>query len=68
MDAGPPREPDRYLRLHQIIELVPVSKSTIWRWIRAEQFPRPAMVIARIRLWSASEVWSWMQANSVGPK
>lgn len=53
---------DRYLRLHQVIELIPVSKSTIWRWIRAGSFPRPAKVVAKIRLWSCQDVRAWMAA------
>ncbi len=54
---------DRYLRLHQVIELVPVSKSTIWRWIRSGAFPGPAKVVSKIRLWSRNEVLAWMAAG-----
>lgn len=54
---------DRYLRLHQVIELVPVSKSTIWRWIRVGKFPRPAKLVAKIRLWSLKEILAWMASN-----
>lgn len=60
MSSSDSIEADRYLRLHQVIQLVPVSKSTIWRWIRAGTFPGPAKCVARIRLWSFIEVRNWM--------
>jgi predicted DNA-binding transcriptional regulator AlpA len=60
MSVNMTKDADRYLRLHQVIELVPVSKSTIWRWIRAGAFPGPAKSVSKIRLWSLKEVLAWM--------
>jgi prophage regulatory protein len=63
MSVNVTQDGERYLRLHQVIELVPVSRSTIWRWIRAEAFPRPAKAVSKVRLWSRNEVLAWMAAD-----
>jgi prophage regulatory protein len=50
----------RILRIHQVTELVGVSKPTIYRWMKAGHFPR------RIRLggnsvgWFEHEVQDWL--------
>ncbi|MBT0664214.1 AlpA family phage regulatory protein [Geobacter pelophilus] len=31
----------KLLRIKQVLENVPVSKSTIWKWVKEDKFPAP---------------------------
>lgn len=48
------------LREWQILELIPVSKSTFRRWVKAGIFPEGRFITARIRVWSESVVFAWI--------
>lgn len=51
----------RLLKITDIIPgLVPVTKSTLWRWIRRGTFPAPHRLVAKPKLWLASDVSAWM--------
>ena len=53
-------EIDHYLTSADVQALLGVSKSTLYRIIRTESFPRPIAVAPQIRRWSESEVRSWI--------
>lgn len=42
----------RFLRLPQVLERIPVSKSTWWAGIRAGRFPAPVKLSARASGWN----------------
>lgn len=50
----------RLLDVAQIRELVPVSRTTLWRWIEQGKFPRP-LKIGGTNLWRNAEVRSWLR-------
>ena len=47
---------DRFLRLPQVLERVPVSKSTWWKGIRDGIFPKGIKLSTRTTAWRESEI------------
>lgn len=37
-----------------------VNSSTIWRWIRERNFPKPIEVGSKVRMWRTAEVDAWL--------
>lgn len=56
-----------FLRQAQVLALVPISKSTLWRRVQAGSFPAPFKLSARVTVWRAEEVQVWMQAQGTDP-
>ena len=40
-----------------------VCKATIWRWVKAGQFPKPIKLGIGLTRWNISEVMAWEDAN-----
>lgn len=60
------------LRLHQVLALVPVGRTTLYELIARDQFPRPSKLGPRINVWSRVSVETFvrkkigvLQASSV---
>ena len=49
-----------YVRLTQVIALVPFSKSTLWRQVKTGAFPKPVKLSARITAWRVEDVRQWI--------
>ncbi len=47
---------DRLLRVNQVLEIVPVGKSTWWKKVRSGDFPQPIKLGERTTCWKESEV------------
>tara|TARA_R110000851_G_scaffold333531_1_gene514864 strand:- start:44255 stop:44470 length:216 start_codon:yes stop_codon:yes gene_type:complete len=62
------RTPTHY-RVNQIANtpksdgLIPVSVSTIWRWVAAGDFPKPVKLSPRTTAWRASDVHAWLESR-----
>ena len=52
-----------FLRQPQVLSLIPISKSTLWRRVRARTFPVPVKLSQRITEWRADEVVAWMESH-----
>ncbi|TBU78199.1 helix-turn-helix transcriptional regulator [Phytopseudomonas daroniae] len=52
---------DRFLREAEVLEATSLARSTLWREVKAERFPRPVPITAGRVGWRASEVASWQQ-------
>ena len=50
-----------YLRLEQILKLIPVSKTTWWNGCKSGRFPKPYKLAPRITAWKASEVYECLE-------
>lgn len=48
--------PKGYIRLKQLLELYPVSKSTLYAKIAKGEFPRPIKLGPRISAWSVADI------------
>jgi prophage regulatory protein len=50
-----------FLRLPQVLARVAISRSTLWRRVRAGSFPRPLKLSARVTVWRSEDIDGWMQ-------
>lgn len=57
-----------FLRQPQVLSLIPISKSTLWRRVRARTFPVPVKLSERITVWSAEEVRMWIENQLKPPR
>ncbi|MDZ7855914.1 helix-turn-helix transcriptional regulator [Sphaerotilus sp.] len=55
------RLPDTgFLRQSQVLQFVPISKSTLWRRVEARTFPPPVKLSPRVTVWRAEEIRRWI--------
>lgn len=45
-----------FLRLEQVLQLIPVSKATWWNGCRSGQFPKPYKLAPRVTAWKVSDI------------
>lgn len=53
-----------FLRQPQVLRLIPISKSTLWRRVQARTFPQPVKLSERITAWRAEDVRKWMEEKT----
>ena len=58
--------PTRILRLPTVIQQTGLSRSTVYAWVAAEQFPRPIALGPRAVGWIASEIDEWLERRVAG--
>ena len=61
---------NRYIRAYQIIgcsrrtppvePLIPISKSTLWLWVKEGKFPRGKKLSPRCTVWNEAEVMQFI--------
>lgn len=56
-----------YLRLPEVLRLIPVSKSTWWAGIKKGRFPKPVKLGARISAWRVQDIQACLQSFSDRP-
>ncbi|QMW01699.1 helix-turn-helix transcriptional regulator [Spirosoma foliorum] len=49
-----------FLRLEQVLQLIPVSKATWWNGCKSGQFPKPYKLAPRITAWKMSDIQDCM--------
>ena len=52
------------LRFADLQEIIPVSRSTLWRWVRDGKFPPPIALGPNTRAWRESDVLSWLDKKT----
>lgn len=50
-----------YMRLNQILKLIPVSKATWWNGCKTGRFPKPYKLGPRITAWKTSDIYQCLQ-------
>jgi len=45
----------------RILPIVPISKSTLWSWVKAEKFPAPIKIGPRTTVWRIADVRAWLE-------
>lgn len=45
-----------FLRLEQVLQLIPVSKATWWNGCRSGLFPKPYKLAPRVTAWKVSDI------------
>lgn len=56
----------QFIRPRQVLEMVGVSRTTLWRMVRAGTFPRPVQITERNRGYLLDAVEAWMKARAEG--
>jgi len=56
--------PRRMLNEKQVLEIVPVGRSTLWRMEKAGKFPKAKHIATNRRIWFEDEVTAWQ--NGLG--
>ena len=57
---------DHLLRLKQVLEIIPVSKSTWWAGVKSGRFPQPVKLGPRTTCWRESEVRKLVESEAEG--
>ena len=64
--AGTPAPVGGFLRLPQVLALVPVSPSTWWQGVKDGRYPQPVKLAARVTAWRADDVAALVASLSAG--
>ena len=75
VDSGPycvrctaPRMMPEILRVRHVLQLIPISRSTLWRWVDAGDFPLPVRLggpKSRAIGWFRTVVEEWIRDRSL---
>lgn len=57
--------PDALWRQPEVLAVVPLGASTMWRMIAAGEFPKPIRLTPRTVAWRASDVRAWIEARAI---
>ena len=52
---------DTFLRLPQVLERIPVSRSGLWKMVQERRFPQPVKLSPRVTVWRASDVQAYIE-------
>jgi predicted DNA-binding transcriptional regulator AlpA len=44
------------LRIKQVLQFIPISKSSWWQGVREGRFPKPRSLSKRVTVWQASDI------------
>ena len=56
----------QFIRPRRVLELIGVSRTTLWRMVQAGTFPRPVRITERNRGYVLEAVEAWMKARTDG--
>lgn len=49
-----------FLRQRQLLKLIPISKTTLWRRVRDRTFPQPLKLSPNVTVWRAEDLRDWI--------
>lgn len=55
-----------FLRLSQVLKLIPVGKTTWWNGVKSGRFPKPVNLGGRITAWRAEDIKACIESYSRG--
>ena len=56
----------QFIRPRRVLEMIGVSRTTLWRMVQAGTFPRPVRITERNRGYLLEAVEAWMKARMDG--
>ncbi len=56
----------QFLRPRQVLEMIGVSRTTLWRMVQAGTFPRPVRITERNCGFLLDNVEAWMKSRAAG--
>lgn len=57
---------ERFLRIKEVVEKTTLSRPTIYRKVKADQFPKPTRLSHRVSVWTLSAIDKWMEEALAG--
>ena len=57
----------QFIRIRQVLEMIGVSRTTLWRMVQAGTFPRPVCITERNRGYARDTVEAWMKSRTDVP-
>ncbi|ATR77849.1 helix-turn-helix transcriptional regulator [Moraxella osloensis] len=51
-------------RIKQVLEIVPISQSGLWKWIKEDRFPPPVKV-GKVIFWRNRDLLRWLEENNL---
>jgi predicted DNA-binding transcriptional regulator AlpA len=51
-----------YVRLRQILAVIPVGRSSWWKGVKEGRFPKPTKLAERTTVWNVADIWNLIQA------
>lgn len=57
----------RFIRPTEVLRMIGVSRTTLWRMVQAGAFPRPVRITDRSRGYVLEDVEAWMKARADRP-
>ncbi|WP_083293082.1 AlpA family transcriptional regulator [Hydrogenophaga sp. PML113] len=52
-----------YIRQAGLLEVLPISPATLWRWVSKDVFPKPVKLSPRVTAWRVEDVENWLFSN-----
>lgn len=56
---------ERFLRLSQVLERIPVGKSTWWAWIACGKAPKGLKLSEKVTVWKESDIQAFIEKQGV---
>jgi prophage regulatory protein len=53
-----------FLREAELLQMLPFSRATLWRRVKAERFPRPVQPSPGVTAWVRSDIDKWLEEQS----
>ncbi len=63
-----PDRPRQALRVHSVTNLAGISKTHLYRLVKAGKFPAPVKISERVSVWDAELVDLWLKSKFEGGK
>lgn len=54
----------RFYRINQLSEMLSVSKSTIWNWVKKGSFPQAFKLAENTTAWRVEDIDEWIESRS----
>ena len=55
---------DRLFREKDVLKIVGVSRSTLYRWIQSNEFPAPVRIGPRTKVWPEDKLKHWIESKT----
>lgn len=52
-----------FLRLSEVLKLIPVGKTTWWTGVKTGRFPKPTKLGERITVWRVEDIRNFIQSS-----
>jgi len=53
-----------FLRLNQVLQLIPIGRSTFWSWVANGKAPAPVKLSQRTTAWRSSDIANFLETLS----